>query len=84
MQAIIDTDPDETDIEDRTINYFVDAYIARFSAGYEKQNLHRRLIFDLDDSDVDDDGNTMQTRVSSPHTPSGSLKISSTGGKGPF
>lgn len=62
MRCIIETDPKKTDIEDRNINYFVDAYISRFSAGYGKKNLYRRLIFDLDDSDVDDDGNTTQKR----------------------
>jgi hypothetical protein len=62
MQAIIASDSEETEIEERNINYFVDAYIARFSAGYEKKNLHHRLIFDPDDSDVDELGNTSQKR----------------------
>lgn len=62
MEAIIATDPDETEIEDRTINYFVDAYITRFSAGYEQKSLYSRLIFDFDDSDVDDDGTTTKKR----------------------
>lgn len=62
MKAIIDTDPDETDVEDRTIDYFVDGYKARFAAGYEEKNFFCRLIFDPDDPDVDSDGNTTQRR----------------------
>jgi hypothetical protein len=62
MQAIIATDPDETDIMGRTIDYFVDGYKARFVAGYEGKNFFQRLIFDPDDPDVDSDGNTTQRR----------------------
>jgi hypothetical protein len=62
MQAIIATDPNETDIEDRTIDYFVDSYKGRFAAGYEGKNIFHRLIFDPDDPNVDSDGNTTQRR----------------------
>jgi hypothetical protein len=62
MQAIIATDPDETNVEDRTIDYFVDGYRARFAAGYAKKNLFHRLIFNPESLDVDSDGNTTKRR----------------------
>jgi hypothetical protein len=62
MKAIIDTDPDETEVEDRTISYFVDSYKARFAVGYQGKNFFHRLIFDPDDPDVDSDGNTTEKR----------------------
>lgn len=62
MESIIASDPDETDIQDRDIDYFIDGYIARFSAGYEEINSHRRLIYDSQDSDVDSYGNTTHKR----------------------
>ena len=67
MKAIIATDPDETDVEDRTIDYFVDGYKARFAAGYEGINFFRRLIFDPDDPDVDSDGNTTRRHLRPVH-----------------
>jgi hypothetical protein len=62
MQVIIATDQDETDVENRTIDYFVDGYTARFAAGYEGKNFLHRLIFDPDDLDADSDGNTTRRR----------------------
>jgi hypothetical protein len=62
MQAIIVTDPDETEVQDRTIDYFVNGYKARFAAGYEEKNFFNRLIFNPDDPEVDLDGNTTERR----------------------
>jgi hypothetical protein len=67
MKAIIATDPEEADVEDRTIDYFVDGYKARFAAGYEGINFFQRLIFDPDDPDVDSDGNTTRRHLRPVH-----------------
>lgn len=66
MHAIIASDTEDTDADDRTIDYFIDGYISRFAAGYEKKNLYRRLIYDSEDSDVDSDGNTTRKRMLRP------------------
>lgn len=59
IRAIVDTDPEQTPLERRTIDYFVDQYLARF----RESERHHRLIFDsINDTDVDALGNTKKPR----------------------
>jgi hypothetical protein len=55
MKDIIDTDPDHTPLAERTIDYFITAYITRYA--HTQHYLHLRYIDDPHDNDVDDEGN---------------------------
>jgi hypothetical protein len=60
MRKIVEKEP-RIPIEDRTINFFVDAYLRHFS--FTEWHKHNRWIFDaLDDSDVDENGHTKLSR----------------------
>jgi hypothetical protein len=58
IDDIIATDSRKTPIESRTIDWLVDSYLAHF----RKRDLHKRLIFDARDEDVDEEGNTTKRR----------------------
>jgi hypothetical protein len=60
MEAIVKTDEDKTPVEERDIDYFVDRY--RENYAFTAYNRHHRDIFDDDDSDVDEYGNTTTPR----------------------
>lgn len=71
MQAIVDTDPDHTKLEDRDIDYFVAGYISRFA--FTDKPAYSRYLYDSLDSDVDSDGNTT-TRRHPRHLPRAEVK----------
>lgn len=59
IDEIITSDPDQTPIQNRTIDWLVDSYLSRF----RKKDEFRRIIFNTDvDPDVDETGETSKLR----------------------
>jgi hypothetical protein len=56
MKKIVEEDPRRTPLDKRTPEWFVSQYLQRYA--HPPSEVHERLIYDSDDSDVSDDGMT--------------------------
>lgn len=66
MEVIVAEDTDATPLAARTIDYFISAFLDKYA--FTDEHRFHRFIYNPDDSDVDENGNTTKPRRP-PHIP---------------